>query len=75
MRLLSVVMGEETKDNRNEDTIAMMEYGFSNYGSKKILDKNEFVEIIVVDNAKNREVKYYLKDDVKLIVNTFFLLF
>ena len=68
MRLISIVMGENNKDNRNEDTIAMMEYGFSTYGSKKIYDKNKFEETIIVDNASNRDVKYYLKDDVKLIV-------
>lgn len=69
MRLLSIVMGENNKDNRSSDTIAMMEYGFSMYGSKNILNKNEFEETMVVKNATNREVKYYLDKDVNLIVN------
>ena len=34
MRLVSVVMGSKTKEDRNEDTIGMMEYGFSVYGIK-----------------------------------------
>ena len=69
MRLLSVVMGEDSKDNRNNDTISMMEYGFSMYGSKNILNKNSFEETTIVKNAMNREVKYYLDKDVNLIVN------
>ena len=69
MRLLSIVMGENNNDNRSSDTIAMMEYGFSMYGSKNILNKNEFEETMVVKNATNREVKYYLDKDVNLIVN------
>ena len=69
MRLISVVMKEDTKDHRSEDTISMMEYGFSNYGSKKIYDKNEYKGSINIDNASKRTINYYLKDDVKLIVN------
>ncbi len=69
MRLLSIVMGEDSKDNRNNDTISMMEYGFANYGSENILNKNKFEETMIVDNAYNREVKYYLKDDVNIIAS------
>ncbi len=69
MRLISVVMKEDTKDHRSEDTISMMEYGFSNYGSKKIYDKNEYKGSINIDNASKRTINYYLKNDVKLIVN------
>ena len=69
MRLLSVVMKEPSKDNRSEDTIAMMEYGFANYGSEKVLDKNEFEGTMIIDNAYNREIKYYLKDNVNIITS------
>ena len=69
MRLISVVMGEASKDNRNADTISMMEYGFSMYGSKKIVDKNTKRGHIFIDNAYNKKVNYYTKDDVNLIVN------
>jgi D-alanyl-D-alanine carboxypeptidase (penicillin-binding protein 5/6) len=69
MRLISVVMKEDSKDNRSSDTVNMMEYGFSQYGSKKIIDKNEYVKTTTINNAKNRNVKYYLDSDVNLIVN------
>ncbi len=69
MRLVSIVMGEDTKENRNSDTISMMEYGFSMYGSESIFKKDKFEEIMIVDNAMDREVKYYLDRDVNIIVN------
>ena len=69
MRLLTIVMGENTKDNRTTDTISMLEYGFANYGIEKLIDKNKIEETMIIDNAYNKEVKYYLNDDVKLIAN------
>lgn len=69
MRLISVVMGSDTKDNRSTDTISMMEYGFSMYGSEIIIKSNEFEESMVVENADYREIKYYLEEDIKLIVD------
>ena len=69
MRLLSVVMGEDSKDNRNNDTISMMEYGFSMYGSKQIINKNKYVKEMLIDNSMNRTVNYYVSDNVNIIVN------
>ena len=62
-------MGEDSKDNRTNDTISMMEYGFNNYGSQTIINKNDYSKIMTINNAKDREVKYYLKDNVNMIVN------
>ena len=46
-----------------------MEYGFSTYGLKRIYSKDNYKKIIYIDNASNRKVNYYLKDDVNMIVN------
>lgn len=69
MRLISVVMKESSKDNRSTDTVNMMEYGFSNYGSKLLINKNDYKKTILVNNAKKRNVNYYINSDVNLIVN------
>lgn len=69
MRLLSIVMGEDSKENRNNDTISMMEYGYSNYGIKTILNKNKYEKNITIDNAYNKEIKCYLNSNVNIIVN------
>ncbi len=69
MRLISIVMGVDTKDHRSSDTVSLLEYGYSMYGSKIIIDKNKYEGKTYISNSNNREVKYYLKDDVKLIVD------
>ena len=46
-----------------------MEYGFSNYGSKNIINKNEFSEYMIIDNSYDKKINYYLSDDVNIIVN------
>ena len=69
MRLVSVVMGSDSKENRNEDTINMMEYGFSMYGVKNILKSNKPIGKIYVNNANPRKVNYYVSEDVNVLVN------
>lgn len=69
MRLISVVMKSNTKDNRSSDTIGMMEYGYSMYGSETILKKDEYTGKINISNSENKEYNYYLDNDVKLIVD------
>ena len=68
MRLISVVMGAETKEQRSEDTINLMEYGFNLYNMKKILDKNKLLGKVYVEKSKNDYYDYYLKDDVNLFI-------
>ena len=67
MRLLSIVMKEDTKENRNSDTISMLEYGFSQYGITTILNTNEKLGQINIHNSKNKKIDYYLKEDINII--------
>ena len=60
-------MGEDTKENRNNDTISMMEYGYSKYGISKIHNKGDLLGSILIDNAKNKNVNYYIGSDVSII--------
>ena len=69
MRLISVVMKSNNKDNRSSDTIGMMEYGYSMYGSETIFEKDKYNGKIVVNNSEKREYNYYLDKDVKIIVD------
>jgi len=69
MRLISVVMKSDTKDNRSADTIGMMEYGYSMYGSETIFKKDDFKGNILINNSDLKEYTYHLDNDVKIIVN------
>lgn len=67
MRLVSIAMGEDTKENRNSDTISMMEYGFSQYGVSNIYNTEESMGEIIINNSKKKNIKYYLACDVNII--------
>ena len=69
MRLIGVVMGEESQELRNKDTIAMMEYGYSMYNIDTIVSKNKNLGKIYIDKSKNRTYDYYLKEDVHVVVD------
>lgn len=69
MRLITVVMNAKEKEDRNTDTINMMEYAFSNYYKETLLKSDKSLGNIFIDNAKNREVKYYLEKDVNVVLN------
>ncbi|MDE5943579.1 MAG: D-alanyl-D-alanine carboxypeptidase [Clostridia bacterium] len=40
MRLISVILGADSSDNRFNSTVSMFDYGFANYKNKIILDKD-----------------------------------
>lgn len=69
MRLITVVMHAETKEDRNTDTINMMEYAYSMYNKKTLVSSENYLGNMFIDNAKSRKVKYYLEKDVNVIVD------
>lgn len=69
MRLISVVMKSNSKDNRTSDTIGLMEYGYSMFGSEKVYDKNDFTGEIYIKGSEKRKYKYNLDTDIKLIIS------
>ncbi len=69
MRVITVVMGEESKENRTTDTINLMENAFSNYYKDILVSKNEKLGVLFIDNASNRNVPYYLKSDASAVLN------
>lgn len=69
MRLISVVMKSNSKDNRSSDTIGLLEYGYSMFGSETIFEKNKYSGKVKINNSEKREYNYYLDKDVKIIVD------
>ena len=63
LRLISVVMGEETTNSRSEDTIKMLNYGFNTFKNHLILDKNTSLGKIKVEKGNIDNVDVYLKND------------
>ena len=68
MRILTVTMNAETKDDRNSDTIKLMESAFSMYNVKKVIDKNNSLGKAFVKKSTQKYVNYYLEEDAKLLL-------
>ena len=69
MRLITVVMNAKVKEDRNTDTINMMEYAFSMYYKNTILSKDKVLGTMFIDNSKTRKVKYYLEKDASVVLD------
>ena len=69
MRLITVTMKAPTKEDRNTDTINLMEYAYSMYYKSTLIKKDKKIGDMFIDNAKKRKVSYYLKEDVSVILD------
>lgn len=52
MRLISVVMGEDTSANRSTDTVALLNYGFNSYKLNTIASKDKILGKIKINKGK-----------------------
>ena len=52
MRLISVIMKEETSQKRNEETTKLLDYGFTNYKIKTIVSTNDNIGSVYIFNSK-----------------------
>lgn len=69
MRLISVVMGEENNKVRNQDTMELLNYGFSNYKMETILKKDDVVGSINIEFGSKKKVDLVLKSDCQDLVS------
>lgn len=63
MRLISVVMKEETSQKRNEETTKLLDYGFTNYKIKTIVSTNDNIGSIYIFNSKKENYDLTLIND------------
>ena len=68
MRLITVTMKAPTKEDRNTDTINMMEYAYSMFYKDTLLKSDKKLGTMFIDNSKKRKVNYYLEKDVTVVV-------
>jgi len=67
LRLISVIMNDETKEQRNKDTIALLNYGRSNYKLKKLIDKSKSLGTVKVDLGENYKTKVYVNKNISIL--------
>lgn len=70
-RLISVVMGEDTSENRSSDTVRMLNYAFNTYKINIIKKEGEILGKVKVEGGKGIEANIILKNDaLELLKNT-----
>ena len=55
------------KDLTEDDVSKLLAFGFSNYDSQKVVDKNNFVRKVGVKNSKVKDVLVYPKEDIYIL--------
>ena len=69
LRLISVVMGEETIEKRSSDTVKLLNYGFNTYKVNLIKSKSEILGNVNVQNGKKEKVNVVLVNDLIELLN------
>ena len=69
MRLVGVVMGVDTPDNRTSDTVKMLNYGFNSYKLSTIYEKDKIIDEVRVEKGKKDSVKIVLMNNATELLN------
>jgi serine-type D-Ala-D-Ala carboxypeptidase (penicillin-binding protein 5/6) len=67
VRMLSVIMGSPTYKVRNKDASALMNYGFSKFESKKLINKDEDLEKIWISKQGDKFFMAKAKYDLSIV--------
>lgn len=69
LRLISVVMGEDTLENRSQDTVKLLNYGFNTYKVNVIRKKDEVLGKIKIEKGKKEYADVVLVNDAIELLN------
>lgn len=69
MRLVGVVMGVDSPDNRTSDTVKMLNYGFNSYKLSTIYEKDKIIDEVRVEKGKKDSVKIVLMNNATELLN------
>lgn len=67
MELIACVMGEQTSEERFNSANKLLNFGFSNYESRTIVDKDQAVGKIKVRGGKEAEIIVYPAEDLAVL--------
>ena len=67
MRLIAVVMGEESSEVRNQEVSKVLDHGFANYSTLNILDTNSKVGNVIVYKSKIDNIDLIPKEDLTIL--------
>ena len=66
VRLISVVMNEDSIKNRSKDTITLLNHGFSLLKCERLFNKGDIIKEIVLDDIKNTCSPIKVNEDIDI---------
>ncbi len=67
MRLIAIVLGENTAKIRNSETTGLLDYGFNNKKVQNIKKSNDVIKKVTLDKASIKNVNVYPKYDINIL--------
>ena len=67
MRLIAVVMGEETSNKRNAEVSSMLDYGYAQYKVDTIVSDKDIVAKVQIEKAKEEDISLVPINDVNIL--------
>jgi D-alanyl-D-alanine carboxypeptidase (penicillin-binding protein 5/6) len=68
-RLIAILMGSETAEERLEKTKTLLEYGKNNFTMEKLADTSQSMDSVYITNSKLGKVEIFPAQDYKKLVN------
>ena len=69
MRLVGVVMGVDSPDNRTSDTVKLLNYGFNTFKLSVVYEKNKVIDEVRAEKGKENSAKLILMNDATELLN------
>ncbi len=66
-RLIAIVLGEKEGKVRNNETMALLDYGFNNYQIDLLKSKDEVIDTIQFEKGDTRKTNLYLEKDATIL--------
>ncbi len=67
MRLIAVVMGEESSTKRNAEVTSLLDYGYAQYKVDTLLNKEDIIAEMTVEKSKKENVSLVPTKDVTIL--------
>lgn len=67
MRLIAVVLGEETGSVRNEETSVLLDYGFNMYKVDIVKNKNDIITEINIEKGTKDKINAVVEEDLLVL--------
>ena len=69
MRLIAIVLGEETASTRNEEAAALLDYGFNTKKVEILKSKDEVIKEVPIEKSTSKTIKISPKEDITILTD------